>query len=152
MHGKDVNWVAKVQRRCTKRLAVATKNPPKLGPIALRQQVECLCELMENLANGTSARHKMPRNVNATEKEVDAVRAAEASAVKALQAMKKKYADAMEVMTACSDEELANLELESNATTLEQKRLFREGKPSEYKAQAEVVRNLSEKLVEMQEA
>lgn len=59
VYGKDVNWVAEAQGRRTKRLASASKNPRKLGPVALRRQVEGLCEIMATLAAGTPTRRKM---------------------------------------------------------------------------------------------
>lgn len=53
VHEKNVNWVAEAQVRRNKRLATAAKNPKKLGPVALRRQVEGLCEIMAYVATGT---------------------------------------------------------------------------------------------------
>ena len=152
VYGEEVNWVAEVQVRHTKRLAMAIRNPRKLRPVALRYQVQGLYKIIANLANRLLAHCRMSRSVYAAQKEVDAARVAKALVGKALRPIKRKHADAMELMAVHSNEEYARLEAESNAANLEQKRLFCEGMPSEYKAQVEVARTLSEQLTEMQEA
>ena len=151
VHGLDVNWVAEAQGRRSKRIATALKNPRKLGPIALRCQVEGLCGIIKGLSGGSPSPPTLPPSVDAAQKAAFDAAAVEASAAKGLRAIQMEKDDVEAVLEKCTPEDLATVEAEHAAALLEQKRLFYLGTQVEYKAQVEVVRASSEKLAELQE-
>lgn len=131
VHGLDVNWVAEATVRRSKRFATALKNPKKLGPVALRRQVEGLCELMASVASGTPERQIMPRSADRALTEVVAARATATLAQTALETLQRDQNSALGIVNAFTDAEYSRLELECNAANTKLSRLFREGTATE---------------------
>lgn len=152
VHGLEVNWVAEALHCRSRRIATALKNPRKLGPIALRRQVEGLCGIIRSLSRASPSPPTLETLVDAAEMAAQLAAAAEISAAEGLRALQKEKDDAEAVMGRCSIKDLADAEAGAAAALLEQKRLFQSGTPADYKAQVEVVRSTSEKLADLQEA
>lgn len=151
VHGLEVNWVAEAQGRRCRRIATATKNQYKLGPVALRCQVEGLCGIIKDLARGQPLTPGLPESVTAAEGALTAATAAADAAAEVLRGLQKERDLAVAVLERCTEEDVAKAESESNAALVEQRRVFLTGTPSEYKAQVEVVRASSEKVAKLQE-
>ena len=151
VHALEVNWVAEAQGRRCRRIATATKNPSKLGPVALRCQIEGLCGIIKELSTGQSLTRGLQESVTAAQRALTEATAAADAAAEVLRALQKERDSAAAVLERCSEEDMAKAESESNAALVEQKRLFLNGTPSEYKAQVEVVRASSEKVAMLQE-
>ena len=112
VHGKDVNWVAEAQGRRNRRFSLATKNPKKLGPVALRKQIEGLCKLVVDLVGGASSSDSALSLVQAAEKKLEVARAAEATTARALHDVEQQHLKAMDDVNSLSDDRLAKLEAE----------------------------------------
>ena len=52
VHGFDVNWVGEAEDVVRSAWRQATKNPMKLGPVALRRQIEGLCGILKEVTTG----------------------------------------------------------------------------------------------------
>ena len=133
-HGKDVNWVVEAQGRRTRGLASATKNPRKLGLVALRRQVEGLCQIGTTLAARSTTSQPPLSLVQEAKKNLQVATATEASKAEALQEIERQHLKVMDIVNALSEEKLATLEAESTTAILEQKKLYRLGTPTAYKA------------------
>ena len=151
VHGFQVNWVAEAECRRSKRLATAPKNPMKLGPVALRQQIEGLCGIVKELTNGAPAHRPLLASVRAAQKLVDDAVESEAKTSAALQAITRRQAEAERSLMKTTVHDIGRVEAEHGDAVRELQRLFRSGTSIQYKEQAEAARVLSVKLTQMQE-
>ena len=151
VHGFQVNWVAEASCRRSKRLAMAPKNPLKLGPVALRRQIEGLCLIIKELTDDAPAHRSMPASVRAAQQLVDDAVESEAKASAALQAIKRRHAEAERSLMKTTVHDIGRVEAEHGDAIRELQRVFRSGTPNQYKEQAEAARVLSVKLTQMHE-
>lgn len=151
VHGFDVNWVAEAERRRSKRLATATKNPMKLGPVALRRQIEGLCGILKEVTTGAPAHRSVPASVVAAQKMVDDAVECEAKASVVLQEISRRQDDATRSLMKITIDDIGRVEAEHTDAVKELQRVFRTGTSVQYKEQADAARVLSVKLTQMQE-
>lgn len=158
VYEKPVNWCTEALSRMAHRLKNQQRNPQKLGPVAMRCQVEGLCKIISQLscrsneANDFSAPASIQGLVAAQEEEN--IRANEVEAISApLQETRLKLDAAFKKMRAEDDEAEDALNSAYIAASKETKRLLREGAPvAEYAKKAAEMEELSTQLASLREA